>query len=147
MVVPVGGFWPTNARSAELYGDRALGCIRQRVPGDGANSVTASLNTAGFICRRLVTSVTHTLRPCVAITSSCAVVGWANSWTATVGRLAPSLPQLAPRLADTHAPNSVPTYRMFGLVMSSRRQRVLPKIGRLALSDFHELTKSSVTIA
>ena len=53
--------------------------------------------------------------------------------------------QLAPRLADTQAPNSVPTYRTSGLTMSSRRQRVEPNAGRFAVIDFQVAPKSSVT--
>src|SRR5262245_18255987 len=85
------------------------------------------------------------LRPWVATTQSPAVGGWANSWTATVVRPMPSFDQLLPRLALTNAPNSVPQYSMFGFVMSSRRQRVLPNAGRLDVMFSHVFPWSLVT--
>ena len=47
----------------------------------------ADASVCSGICRMLFTSTTQMLRPCVATTISLAVVGWAISWTATVGRL------------------------------------------------------------
>ena len=87
----------------------------------------------------------HTLRPWVATTSSLAVVGWANSWQATVGKPLPSFVQLSPRFTETYGPNSVPAYSTFVFTMSSRQTRVLPNCGRLAATFFHVAPKSSVT--
>ena len=72
-------------------------------------------------------------------------VGWAISWTATVGRLPLILVHDAPRLTEAQMPNSVPQYSTLGLVMSSRRTRVEPKAGRLLTIGFQVWPKSSVT--
>ena len=98
------------------------------------------------ICRRLFTSTTQMLRPCVATTISLAVVGWAISWTATVGRLPLMFVQ------DCAAVDRQPRCRTpcrsrarSALVMSSRRTRVEPNAGRLPTIGFHVWPKSSVT--
>src|SRR5205085_8019971 len=110
------GFSPANRRSVSLYGERPFGFSRQRVAVAGVNSVTAAFSVSLLIWRRAFTSSTHTLRPWVATTISSAVVGWANSWHATVGSPPPSLAQLPPLFSDTNAPNSVPQYRTLVLL-------------------------------
>src|SRR5262245_3104760 len=106
--------------------------------GDGINSPDLPRTISAVICRNGVTSSTHSDRPCVATTRSLAVVGCANSCTATVGN--PVVPlifdQSSPRLIEAEQVNSVPRESRFGFAMSSRKTRVEP-IAKLALNDVH----------
>src|SRR5262245_58948791 len=113
-------------------------CATHCTTGDGLKSVVFPRSTSAVICRSGVTSSTQIDRPCVATTRSLAVVGWANSWTDTVG--SPVAPLIfvhaTPRLIDAKHVNSVPRYKRFGFAMTSRWTRVEPT-GKLFRSDFH----------
>src|SRR5207249_369969 len=74
----------------------------------GRNSTALACSASALTCRSAVTSRIQMLRPCVAAISSPRAGCWANSWTATVGRLLLIFVHDAPRLIDAQTANSVP---------------------------------------
>ena len=84
-----GGFWPAKMRVPVSNMPSRVKSSRQRVTGSGMNMAVASFRCSGLSWRSDVTSSTQMLRPCVPATISGAVVAWAISWTATVGKALP----------------------------------------------------------